>query len=204
MKFALGKKLKMSQIFDEDGVVHPVTLVDIGDMDITLLRDPERCGYSAVQIGYGQKSSKNAKRQLIKAENKDEAYEFIREFPTNELSKFKVGDKLSGVDIFENGDVVSVSAISKGKGFQGVVKRHGFAGGNRTHGNKHTERAGGGIGGGLPNRVPKGKKMPGRMGGVRVTSKGKKIVRVDKEDSLLLIKGSIPGRNGALVEIRSI
>ena len=203
MKFALGKKLRMSQIFDVDGIVQPVTLISVKPMDVTLLRDNEKHGYSAVQVGYGEKSVKNSKQSHIKSSDKEKAYEALKEFSSDD-KEFKVGDKIDATELFKKGDIVSVSAISKGKGFQGVVKRHGFAGGNRTHGNKHTERTGGAIGGGLPTRVPKGKKMPGRMGGEKVTQKGKTVVRVDKEEGLLLIKGSVPGRNGALVEIKSI
>ena len=121
-----------------------------------------------------------------------------------DTSGYEAGKSVNEIEVFSPGDVVRVSATSKGKGFQGVVKRHGFAGGPRTHGQKHNERQPGSIGSGLRNRVPKGTKMAGRMGGDRVTIKGTQVVSIDKERKLLLLHGSIPGRRGTLVEIQSI
>ena len=200
MKFALGKKIEMTQVFDTDGIVHPVTRISVSPMEVTLLREKERDGYSAVQVGYGEKSAKNKNRAFYKKSSDNKAYEYLKEFSVEDSAGFEIGQVIDSS--FQEGDIVEVSAISKGKGFQGVVKRHGFAGGNRTHGNKHTERKGGAIGGGLPTRVPKGKKMPGRMGGERVSLRGKKIVRAGSDE--ILIRGSVPGRRGSLVEIRGI
>ncbi len=188
MKFALGKKQRMTQIFDEDGTVHPVTTISLEPMTVTSIKNPERDGYFAVQVGYGTKKN---------------SFEGKKEFK-GECEGYKIGDSIDVVSLFEKGDVVKISSKSKGKGFQGVVKRYGFKGGPRTHGQKHTERAPGSIGGGLPTRVAKGKKMPGRMGSDRVTIKGTEVVRIDPKNSILLVRGSVPGRVGSLIEIVGI
>ena len=190
MKFALGRKLQMTQLFDEDGVVYPVTAVEVEPSTVTLLRTADRDGYEAVQVGYGARSKKGNRPG------------HCREFRGS--GDCAVGDTINGAEVFISGDVVRVSAVSKGKGFQGVVKRYGFAGGPRSHGQKHNERQPGSIGSGLRSRVPKGTKMPGRMGSDRVTIKGTKVVMVDKDRGLLLLHGSIPGRRGTLVEIRGV
>lgn len=176
----------MTQLFDENGVVHPVTAVMLEPLKVTQLRTADRDGYEAVQVGYGKKEMKDRK-----------------EF-RGDVAGYAVGTAISTTDVFGPGDMVRVSATSKGRGFQGVVKRYGFAGGPRTHGQKHNERSPGSIGSGLRTRVPKGTKMPGRMGGDRVTTKGTRIMSVDKENGLLLVRGSVPGRRGTLVEIQGI
>jgi len=126
----------------------------------------------------------------------------LREFRTEEVGEIKTGDKITA-DVFKEGDKVKVSGVSKGKGFQGVVKRHGFAGGPKSHGQKHSLRAPGSIGATFPERVPKGRRMAGRMGGERVTIKNLEIVKVDAEENILAIKGAVPGVRGSLVEIVS-
>ena len=185
MKFVIGRKLQMTQLFDENGIVKPVTAVALEPLAIGVCRSKEKDGYSAVQVKYGEK---NIKRKEFRGDT----------------SGYEEGKSIDSTEVFGPGDVVRVSATSKGKGFQGVVKRYGFAGGPRTHGQKHNERQPGSIGSGLRNRVPKGTKMPGRMGGERVTVKGTQVVSVDKERGLLLLHGSIPGRRGTLVEIQGI
>ena len=185
MKFVLGRKLQMTQMFNENGVVQPVTVVALEPMEVSLVRDAERDGYEAVQVQYGK--SKNNRKEF-----------------RGSVEGYTTGASVDSVGVFHPGDAVRVSARSKGKGFQGVVKRYGFAGGPRTHGQKHNERSPGSIGSGLRNRVPKGTKMPGRMGGGRVTIRGTQVVSVDKERGLLLLQGSIPGRRGTLVEIQGI
>jgi large subunit ribosomal protein L3 len=207
MKFILGKKLGMSQIFDKEGRVIPVTLIEAGPCLVVQVKTKEKDGYEAVQIGFGERKAKNIKKpqkgHLEKAKNqklKVKSIRWLREFRTEKPEEFKLGDEIK-VDVFKEGEVVKVSGISKGKGFQGVVKRHGFSGFPASHGTKHGLRAPGSIGSAFPERVWKGKKMAGRMGGNRVTVQGLKIVQIDKEDNLLAIKGAVPGRKGMLLEI---
>ena len=187
MKFVVGRKLQMTQLFGEDGVVQPVTAVALEPLEVALCRSTDRDGYEAVQVQYGD--SKKKKRYM--------------EF-RGDASAYEAGQTVDSAGVFNPGDVVRVCARSKGKGFQGVVKRHGFAGGPRTHGQKHNERQPGSIGSGLRNRVPKGTRMGGRMGGDQVTIRGTQVISVDKERGLLLLQGSIPGRRGTLVEIQSV
>ncbi len=201
MKFLLGRKLNMSQIYTENGAVVPVTLVSARANVVTQIRTKEKDGYTAIQIGEG---SRNPNR-IFKAQKghfKDLGnFATLSEFRVEEATA-KVGDHMD-LSQFKSGDDVTVSAISKGKGFQGVVKRHGFGGGPRTHGQKHSEREPGSIGGGLRTRVPVGMRMAGRMGSDRVTVKGLKVVHVDPKDNILYISGAIPGRRGTLVEVVS-
>ena len=287
----------MTQLFDENGIVCPVTAIMLEPLTVTMLRTLERDGYEAVQVGYGKgKKSRRgraaspgdaatdavnaadaktatvaasasgdaaattapdtaASAQLTAAatrtaaETPTDATTPAAETPTDAptpdatntaaptpaaatdtattpanaaaktppvlpalkyrkefrgTGEYGVGDTVDGVTVFDAGDVVRVRATAKGKGFQGVVKRHGFAGGPRTHGQKHNERQPGSIGSGLRARVPKGTRMAGRTGGAGVTVKGTKVVLVDKERGLLLLHGSIPGRRGSLVEIQSV
>lgn len=199
MKFILGRKLNMSQMYDEKGMVVPVTLVAATPNVVTQVRTKESDGYEAVQVGEG---SRNANR-IVKPQKghfKDLGnFANLREFRV-ETPSMKVGDKM-GVDQFKIGDTITVSALSKGKGFQGVVKRHGFGGGPRSHGQKHSEREPGSIGGGLRTRVPVGTRMAGRMGNDRVTVKNLKVAHIDTEESIIYVAGAVPGRRGTLVEI---
>lgn len=197
MKFILGKKQNMVQFFEEDGTVVPATVIDAGPIVVTQVKTPESDGYTAVQVAFlDQKKERATKAHL--GHVKEGAYKHLREF--RDIEEIAVGDRIT-VSSFAAGDTVIVSGLSKGKGFQGVVKRHGFAGGPRTHGQKHSEREPGSIGGGLRNRVPKGMRMAGRTGGDRITVRNLKVVGVDIENNQLLIKGAIPGRRGTLVEI---
>jgi large subunit ribosomal protein L3 len=197
MKFILGKKQNMVQFFEEDGTVVPATIIDAGPIVVTQVKTPESDGYTAVQVAFlDQKKERATKAHL--GHVKEGAYKHLREF--RDIEEIAVGDRIT-VSSFAKGDTVIVTGVSKGKGFQGVVKRHGFAGGPRTHGQKHSEREPGSIGGGLRNRVPKGMRMAGRMGGDRITVRNLKVVGVDVENNQLLIKGAIPGRRGTLVEV---
>lgn len=196
MKFILGKKLEMSQIFDEQGRVVPVTLIEAGPCFVTQIKDKKKDGYEALQVGFEEK--KKAKEDKKKQSKK--AYRWLREFK-GDISKYKVGDKID-VSVFKEGDEVKISGLSKGKGFQGVVKRWGFSGRGASHGVKHEARTLGSVGSSFPQRVLKGKKMPGRMGGKRVTVKNLQVVKVDPKNSLLAVKGAVPGRRGTLLEIR--
>ena len=191
MKFILGKKLNMTQIFDKEGVVHAVTLVKADPVTVTQVKTAEKDGYSAVQVSLpittGKKDPKRNKSVR-------------KEFKPGEVVQ-KAGDTVD-ISQFKEGDKIEVSAISKGKGFQGVVKRHGFHGGPRTHGQKHSEREPGSIGGGLRNKVPKAMRMAGRMGSDRITIKNLKVLNIDQASNTLYIAGAIPGRRGTVVEIR--
>lgn len=187
MKFILGTKENMSEYFSEDGNVFPVTIVSVSPVTVKKIFSNEKDGYDSVQINFGKEKEKKLKEFRLKPGDKIEV---------------KEGDILD-VGIFAPGDKVMVSSISKGKGFQGVVKRHGFHGGPRSHGQKHSEREPGSIGGGLRTHVPKGMRMPGRMGSDRITQKNLQIIFADKENNLLLIKGAIAGKRGTLVEIVS-
>lgn len=214
MSFILGLKKNMSQVFDEDGSVIPVTLIEAGPAIITQIKTKEKDGYDAVQVGFGQKSDRQLNKPQkghFSAATKAMAdkkgfgnFKYLKEFRinTNDENIYKVGDKITA-DVFKEGDDVEVAGTSKGKGFQGVVKRHGFHGGPRTHGQKHSEREGGSIGATGPQKVSKGKKMPGKMGGDRVRLKGLRIVKVEKDKNILAISGAVPGSRGTLLEIVS-
>jgi large subunit ribosomal protein L3 len=203
MKFILGRKLNMTQVFDKDGLVQPATMVEASPVVVTQVKTKENDGYAAVQVATGSKNP-NRINKAMKGHMKDlGAYSDLREFrdfASDAAPAQKVGDKID-LSQFKEGDVIEVSAISKGKGFQGVVKRHGFGGGPRTHGQKHSEREPGSIGGGLRNKVPKKMRMAGRMGSDRITIKNLKVVHVDSASNTLYISGAIPGRKGTLVEI---
>src|SRR3989338_4409654 len=198
MKFILGTKEKMTQVFDKDGIAYPVTVISAGPVVVTQIKNSETDGYGAVQIGYGEINEKNvnkAKKGHLKGLGN---FKHLREFSL--VDGLNVGDKIDA-STFAEGDNVVVSSISKGKGFQGVVKRHGFKGGPRTHGQKHSERKPGSIGAGGIQRVFKGLRMAGRMGTDRITTKNLQIVQINKKDGVILIKGAVPGRKGTLVEI---
>lgn len=199
MAFILGKKLKMSQIWKGDKVI-PVTLIYAGPVKVTQVRTKEKDNYEAVQIGFEPTKktlNKPTQGHLKKLGN----FRYLKEFKA-QSSKFKVGDTLD-VSQFSEGDKVKVSGLSKGKGFQGVVKRHGFAGGPKTHGQKDRLRAPGSIGATAPQRVMPGTRMAGRTGGERITVKNLEIAGIDKEKNILMVKGAVPGRKGTLLEIRS-
>jgi len=203
-KFILGKKLKMAQIFDKEGKVIPVTLVEAGPCVVTQIKTKEKDGYSAVQIGFGEaKKLTKALTGHLKGLGK---LRHLREFrvkePKIDDKELKRGDKID-VSIFKEGEKVKISGISKGKGFAGVVKRWGFAGRPASHGTKHEERTPGSVGSAYPQRVIKGRKMPGRLGGERVTVRNLEIVKIDPKNNLLAIKGAVPGRKGSLLEIQS-
>jgi len=203
IKFILGKKIGMSQVFDKGGNVIPVTIIEAGPCFITQIKTKDKDDYEAIQIGFEE-----IKDKKVKKSQKNKPYKHLRELriinqePGVE-KQFKLGGKIS-VDIFKEGDIIKISGTSKGKGFQGVVKRHGFSGGPASHGHRHVLRRAGSIGSSFPERVIKGKKMPGRAGGKRVTIKNLKVVIADTKNNLLAITGAVPGPNGSLVEIKSI
>ena len=200
MKFILGIKQNMTQVFDESGKVHPATILVAAPSTITQVKTNENEGYSALQISCGEKREKNINKAM-KGHLKGVNARFLKEFRIEDSSAFKVGDKID-LSTFAVGDIIEVSATSKGKGFQSVIKRHGFKGQPRSHGQKHSENEPGSIGGGLRNKVPKNMRMAGRMGGERITVKNLKVLGVDQENNQLLVSGAVPGRRGTLVEIR--
>lgn len=203
MKYILGTKLEMSEFFDESGKVHPVTIVESGPLYVTQIKKTETDGYNAIQFGFGEKKEKNSKKpQIGHTKGLEKSFAHFREvrFKNGELPNMNVGDVID-ISSFQPGDMITVSGVTKGKGFQGVVKRHGFKGGPRTHGQKHSEREPGSIGGGLRNRVPKGMRMAGRMGGDTVTVKGLRVVSIEPETGRIMVKGAVPGRRGTLLTI---
>jgi large subunit ribosomal protein L3 len=197
MKFILGKKVKMSQIFDKEGNAIPVTIVEAGPCYVTQLKTKEKDGYEAVQIGF-----ERLKEKKITKSKQKKPFRYLKEF-RDDPKNYQLGQEIN-VSIFKEGDLVSVSGVSKGKGFQGGVKRWGFSGRPSTHGTKHEERTLGSVGASTPSRVIKGKKMPGRTGGERVTIKNLEIVKIEPEKNLLYIKGAVPGSRGSLLEIKSV
>ncbi|MCX6752634.1 MAG: 50S ribosomal protein L3 [Candidatus Nomurabacteria bacterium] len=203
MKFILATKENMAEYFGEDGTVIPVTVLSVPAMTVTRIFSKEKDGYNSVQVGFGTQKKERVSRSSAGA-MKGAFYKTLKEFRLKPADKTSVkeGDTVN-VSIFAPGDSLQVSSVSKGKGFQGVVKRHGFHGGPRTHGQKHSEREPGSIGGGLRTHVPKGMRMAGRMGGDRITQKNLKVVSVDAENNIMLVKGAIAGKRGSLVEIVS-
>ncbi len=203
MKFILGVKTGMTQVFDETGVCQAGTVLRVEPNVVTQVKTLEKDGYRAVQLA----TKITSENRVKKPQSNLGTLSIVREFRPSihhesVIDGINKGDKIT-VDNFVPGDLVSVSATSKGKGFQGVVKRHGFAGGRRSHGQKHSEREPGSIGATGVGHVLKGTRMAGRMGGNRVTVKGLKVLQVNKENNTILISGAIPGRKGTLVEIRA-
>jgi large subunit ribosomal protein L3 len=206
MAAIIGRKLGMTQVFSDDGTVVPVTVIEAGPCPVTAIRDPERDGYAAVQLAFGdvpeRKLSKAERGHLAKADAGPKRT--VVEFRDAELGgeeEPKIGDTVT-VESFEPGQPVKVSGVGIGKGFAGTIKRHNFQRGPISHGS-HNVRAPGAIGASAdPSRVFPGTKMPGRMGGSRVTQRGLEVVEVDGERNLLLIKGSVPGARNSIVEVR--
>jgi large subunit ribosomal protein L3 len=205
IKGVLGTKLGMTQVFGDDGRIVPVTVVSAGPCVVTAVRTPDADGYSAVQLGYGEIDPRKV--------NKPEAGHFAKagvtprrylvELRTDDASEYTLGQEISA-ETFAAGELVDVTARSKGKGFAGVMKRHGFRGLSGSHGTQRKHRSPGSIGGcATPGRVFKGLRMAGRMGGVRTTSPRLTLHGVDTDRGLLLIKGSVPGPSGGLVLVRS-
>lgn len=197
----LGTKGRMTQIFDNEGRVRAGTIVVAGPIVATQVKTKEKDGYSSVQFGFGVKKESRTTKPEQGHFKELSPMKYVRE--ERDLEGVERGATVA-VSIFTEGDTVAVSAISKAKGFQGVVKRHGFKGDSATHGRKHTERAPGSIGGGgrAGGRVVKGMRMGGRMGGVRVTVKNLSVLQVNAAENTMVISGAVPGVPGALVEIR--
>lgn len=191
----------MTQLFDSESRVIPVTLIQAGPCFVAQKKTLENDGYEALQIGFGEAKEKRMTRSE-KGHLKKSGHgnlKFLREIRT-EKSELEVGAEIKA-DIFQEGDAIKIVGTSKGKGFAGVVKRHHFGGGPATHGQKHSLRAPGSIGATFPERVPKGRRMGGRMGGERSTVEGSKIIKIDLENNIIAVLGAVPGIRGALVEI---
>lgn len=199
----IGKKKNVTQIFADDGTVIPVTIVEASPCIVTQVREEKKDGYSAIQLGFGKKRKISMPLKGHIKKGKLESVESIFEFRISDPENYKVGQLLN-VEIFTEGELIDVSGFSKGKGFQGVVKRHGYSGGPETHGST-SHRVPGSLGASAtPGRVVKGKKLPGRMGGERITVKNLKIVRVEKNNNLVAVKGAIPGSRNGIVILRKI
>ena len=202
-KAILAQKVGMTQIFNEDGVLTPVTVLLAGPCVVTQVKTEEKDGYKAVQVGFMDKREtlvNNPDRG--KFDKADIPYKrFIRELKLENAEEYNVADEIKA-DIFAAGDKIDVSGISKGKGFQGAIKRHGQHRGPMKHGSKYHRHAGSNGSASDPSRVFKGKHMPGHMGAKRVTIQNLEVVRVDAEDNLILVKGAVPGPKKALVEVR--
>jgi large subunit ribosomal protein L3 len=196
----LGRKVGMTQIFEEDGTAVPVTVIETPPSVVVQVKTKENDGYEAVQLGFGERKRLNkAQAGHMKDLGK---FELLREFRADDVESLEVGAKI-GCEIFEVGDLVDVSGATKGRGFAGVVKRWNFRGGPKTHGQSDRHRAPGSIGAGTsPGRVIKGLKMAGHMGTGEATSKGLKVVRTDEKRGVLFVRGSVPGNEGILLRVR--
>ena len=218
-KAILATKVGMTQIFNEDGTLTPVTVLEAGPCVVTQIKTMENDGYEAVQVGYVDKKNrivnkdKNGKKEIVHRHGATKAEQghfakagvsskrFIREFKFENVGEYELGQEIKA-DIFAAGDKIDATAISKGKGFQGAIKRHGQHRGPMTHGSKFHRHAGSNGAASDPSKVFKGKKMPGQMGNKRITIQNLEVVRVDAENNLLLIKGSVPGPKKSLVTIK--
>lgn len=202
-KAILATKVGMTQIFNEDGVLTPVTVLQAGPCVVTQVKTVENDGYAAVQVGFTDKREKLVAKPQKKAfEKAGVSYKrYIREFRFEDAESYEVKQEIKA-DIFAEGDKIDVTAVSKGKGYQGAIKRHGQHRGPMTHGSKYHRHAGSNGSASDPSRVYPGKKMPGRMGGVQVTVQNLEVVRVDAENNVILVKGAVPGPKKALVTVK--
>ena len=200
-KFLIGRKLGMTSLYSDDGIQFPTTIIKAGPCFVSQIKTDSNDGYKSVQIGYefDKKANKPRKNHFSKANC--EPMRYLKEFLIESDEHFSLGEKLE-VNIFNEGDYVQVTGTSKGRGFAGVMKRHNFGGGRASHGKNSVMRKPGSVGAGAdPSRIWKGKKMPGRYGGDKVTYKNLEILKIDKENNLLFIKGAVPGSNNRLVSI---
>ena len=203
-KGLIGKKVGMTQIFDEKGMIIPVTVIEAGPCVVSQVKTVETDGYNAIQLGFGEvKSSKvNKPKAGHFAKANVEAKKHLREFRCEEPAELKVGDEVKA-DVFAQGEKVDIQGISKGKGFQGVIKRHGQHRGPMGHGSMYHRRPGSMGSTSTPGRVFKGKKLPGHMGVQKITIQNLEIIKVDMDKNVLLVKGSVPGPKGAILKIKS-
>lgn len=202
-KAILGIKKGMTQIFDENGQVVPVTVLEAGPCVVLQKKTVETDGYNAIQVGFVKQKENRVNKPLKGLFEKagTKPFKYIREFRVDNVDDYEVGQEIK-VDQFESGDIIDVTATSKGKGFQGGIKRHGFQRGTSSHGSRYHRRPGS-LGAMGPARVFKGRKLPGRTGFKKVTVQNLNVVKADPENNLLLIKGSVPGPNKSLVKVKS-
>ena len=191
----------MTQLINDKGEIVPVTLIGADDAIVTQIKTPQKDGYSGVQVGAGSKKEKNISKSLKGHFKNLGSFRYLKEFRVSDVSTYNVGDKMTVSD-FLPGELVKISAAGTGRGFQGVVRRHGFKGGPASHGHRDVLRKPGAIGGRFPQRVLKGKRMAGRMGGQKVTVKNIEVVRVDAARKVIALRGAVPGKKGTMVEIR--
>ena len=196
----LGRKLGMTQVFDDNGEIHAVTVIEAGPVIVTQVKTAARDGYAAVQVGYGERkrSSKPQRGHTKKLGD----FRMLREFRVEGDGEYSVGDRV-GVELFSEGDLLDVTGVSRGRGFAGGVRRHNFSGGPKTHGQSDRHRAPGSIGSGTtPGRVYKGQRMAGHMGAVQTTSKNLRLIARDEGKGLLLVEGAVPGATNSTVRVR--
>lgn len=202
-KFILGKKIGMTQVFTEEGLSIPVTAVQAGPVSVVQIKTIEQDGYNAVKVGYQDiketRAVKPSKGEYEKAGVEPKKY--LREFRVDGTGDFEVGKEIGVADMFAEGDVIDVTGVSKGKGFAGTVKRHKTGRGRETHGSHYHRRPGSMGGASNPSRVFKGKKLPGRMGGDKITVQNLEVVKVYGDKNILLVKGAVPGPKGGFLVI---
>ena len=199
--FILGKKLEMTRVFDGKGNSVPVTIIEAGPCFVTQVKIKDRDGYNAIQIGFGK--TKNLSEQLKGHLKGLDNFRYLKEFRMDKTDNFKRGQKID-VSVFKEKDKVQAIGISKGKGYQGVVRRHHFKGGPASHGHRHVLRAPGSVGCMFPQHVRKGRRMAGRMGNQRTTIKNLEVLKVDKRNNLLVINGGVPGARNSLVMVEGL
>lgn len=199
----LGKKLGMTRMYSEQGNAIGVTVVEAGPCYVLQKKSADKEGYNAIQVGFGTKKDDRVNKPLkghFKNAGKGSFYH-VREFRVEDPDNYELGQKIQAIDLFKVGDLVDVTSTTKGKGFQGVIRRHGFAGGPKTHGSMFHRRPGSIGCSAWPGRVVKGKKLPGRMGGKTVTKKNLTIIDIREEDNVMIIKGALPGADSGLVQV---
>ena len=204
MRGLIGKKIGMTQVFGDHGTMFPVTVVEVGPCVVTQVKTEIKDGYAAVQLGFGERKEKHTNKPMkgMFDKAKTTPKSILSEFEPIQGFDYEIGQEF-GASIFKEGDLVNVTGTSKGKGFAGVIKRHGFSRGPLTHGQKEYLRSPGSIGQGSdPSRVYKGMRMAGHMGNAKVTIRGIKVVTVDIDRNLLLLKGTVPGGRNSLIKIR--
>ncbi len=204
-KAMMGRKIGMTQIFNEDGKVIPVTVVEAGPLTVVQKKTVETDGYNAVKVGYEKVADKKLTKPALGQFTKSKLAPMknLKEFRFEDVSGFEVGQEIKAADMFQSGDKIDVSGISKGKGFQGTIKRYGQKGGMETHGSMYHRRVGSMSANTNPARVFKGKKLPGHMGMENITVQNLEVVRVDADRNLILIKGAVPGPKGGLLVIKN-
>lgn len=203
-KGIIGRKVGMTQVFDEKGNVIPVTVIEAGPCVVAQVKTIENDGYNAVQLGFGEVKAKHINKPQMGhfAKSNLENKKYLREFRLDSIEGIKVGDEIKA-DVFEVGEKVDIQGTSKGKGFQGVIKRHGQHRGPMGHGSMYHRRPGSMGACATPSRVFKGKKLPGHMGSVTVTIQNLDVVRVDMDKNVILVKGSVPGAKGSILKVKS-